>query len=229
MEDSTLVNASASGQEDIQMAWSNPRLALAAVGLLFITITLYVMNDHPEWKSAKAIKARLHGMFRSRPGRLPLSEFCEEEKNVLKGSPPAADYKDVLPPSTRDTLALVAQSLPEVQKSRLSGRESNQAEIKNNLMSFTADYKECGPSTYTPMGIALEEVEALGDFPDYASLSGVPLPEAYKDFDITKAIARPYRPFRWAYHQTMCRCFISCFPQLCNHLLSPVFSSLTPR
>ena len=48
------------------------------------------------------------------------------------------------------------------------------------------------------------EVRALGDFPDYAKLSGVPLPQPYPECNIERAIPRPYRPFRWAYHQTMC-------------------------
>lgn len=50
----------------------------------------------------------------------------------------------------------------------------------------------------------MEEIKALGDFPDYSKISGVLLPKAYKEFDIEKARPRPYRPFRWAYHQTMC-------------------------
>ncbi|KAA8903333.1 hypothetical protein FN846DRAFT_780086 [Sphaerosporella brunnea] len=47
------------------------------------------------------------------------------------------------------------------------------------------------------------EIAAFGRFPDYAKLSGVPLPKPYPEFDIHKALPRPYRPFRWAYHQTM--------------------------
>ncbi|EIW85389.1 hypothetical protein CONPUDRAFT_150201 [Coniophora puteana RWD-64-598 SS2] len=39
--------------------------------------------------------------------------------------------------------------------------------------------------------------------PDYAKLSGVPLPKPLPNFDYTKAKPRPYRPFRWEYHQTM--------------------------
>lgn len=53
-------------------------------------------------------------------------------------------------------------------------------------------------------------------FPDYFKLSGVPLPEPLEDFDVDKAKPRPYRPFRWPYHQTMgtsiqlsCVCSIS--------------------
>ncbi|KAF8242653.1 hypothetical protein K440DRAFT_106500 [Wilcoxina mikolae CBS 423.85] len=48
-----------------------------------------------------------------------------------------------------------------------------------------------------------QEIAIYGDFPDYATLSGVPLPKPYTEFDIVKALPRPYRPFRWAYHQTM--------------------------
>jgi hypothetical protein len=40
-------------------------------------------------------------------------------------------------------------------------------------------------------------------FPDYAALTGVPAPDPYVGFDIKRAIPRPYRPFRWKYHQTM--------------------------
>ncbi|KAG5642849.1 hypothetical protein DXG03_002026 [Asterophora parasitica] len=39
--------------------------------------------------------------------------------------------------------------------------------------------------------------------PDYFKLSGVPRPTPRWDFDIDKAKARPYRPFRWEYNQTM--------------------------
>lgn len=56
----------------------------------------------------------------------------------------------------------------------------------------------------TATGFTQEAIDKLGDFPDYASLSGVPLPSQYEGkFDISKARARPYRPLRWAYHQTM--------------------------
>ncbi|EWC44516.1 hypothetical protein DRE_06688 [Drechslerella stenobrocha 248] len=52
--------------------------------------------------------------------------------------------------------------------------------------------------TFTPA-----EIAALGRFPNYAALTGVPLPAAYSNFDISRAKPRPYRPFRWPYHQTM--------------------------
>jgi len=38
---------------------------------------------------------------------------------------------------------------------------------------------------------------------DYFKLSGVPPPTPLVDFELEKARPRPYRPFRWEYHQTM--------------------------
>jgi hypothetical protein len=42
------------------------------------------------------------------------------------------------------------------------------------------------------------------DLTDYFALTGVLPPKPLLDFDIDKALPRPYRPFRWKYHQTMC-------------------------
>ena len=195
------------------MALSNSILIFAVLGFLLIIITLLALNSDPKWRPTKGVKSSIHWLLRSRSSTLPLSESSEEKREVLKQMPHSTDYKDILPPSSREALPLAAKSLPEAQRINLSGREVNQAEFKKNVIPFTANYRECGPSTFTPMEVSLEEVEALGDFPDYASLSGFPLPEAYKEFDITKAIPRPYRPFRWAYHQTMCMSFGS-FPSL---------------
>lgn len=69
---------------------------------------------------------------------------------------------------------------------------------------MTANYRNSPGNLYTPTGFSVDEIKALGDFPDYATLSGVPLPNAYTEHDVDKAKPRPYRPFRWNYHQTMC-------------------------
>jgi len=124
--------------------------------------------------------------------------------------PSPVDYRDICPPSRREALSKVAESLPAGQQEKLQGREVDETAFRKGIIPFTADYRECGPSTYTPMEISIEEVKALGDFPDYAELSGVPLPEAYNEFIIDTAIPRPYRPMRWAYHQTMCMSDLAC-------------------
>lgn len=144
------------------------------------------------------------------------------EKKVPNNAPPSVDYKDSFPPSRREALADIAETLPASQRKKLIGHEVDPEIFANSLIQFTADYMECDGMKYTPTGFSVDEIKALGDFPDYAELSGVPLPEPYHDFDIDKAIPRPYRPFRWAYHQTMCMYY----PQS-NWLLCPnVYISL---
>lgn len=57
---------------------------------------------------------------------------------------------------------------------------------------------------YTATGFSTQEIRALGRFPDYSVLSGVPNPQPVSPrWDINKAIFRPFRPFRWNYHQHM--------------------------
>ena len=43
--------------------------------------------------------------------------------------------------------------------------------------------------------------------PNYSKLTGFPCPKPIHHFDIDSAKPRPYRPFRWGYHQTMCQSF----------------------
>ena len=126
------------------------------------------------------------------------------ERKITNDIPPPVDYKDIFPPSARENLAKAAESLPMSQRDKLKGSEIESTLFRKSLVPFTADFRECGPSAYTSTEVSIEEVQALGDFPNYAELSGVPLPEAYKEFKIETAIARPYRPVRWTYHQTMC-------------------------
>ncbi|KJR84142.1 uncharacterized protein SPSK_09114 [Sporothrix schenckii 1099-18] len=57
----------------------------------------------------------------------------------------------------------------------------------------------------SPTGIRLCELRRLvGSFPDYAVLSGVPHPQPCPaGFTLETARFRPFRPFRWRYHQHM--------------------------
>lgn len=52
---------------------------------------------------------------------------------------------------------------------------------------------------------------------DYSELTGVPHPKPLFDFDLATAKARPYRPFRWEYHQTMCTS--PPLPPLLSHIM----------
>ncbi|KAI4276639.1 MAG: hypothetical protein L6R38_005600 [Xanthoria sp. 2 TBL-2021] len=122
------------------------------------------------------------------------------DKKAPVNAPPPADYKDIFPPWRRESLTIARKDecLDAVS-------EIPEFLVKEGLIPFTADYRSCKSpaTTYTPMGISLSEVASLGDFTDYAELSGVPLPEPYQEFKIESALPRPYRPLRWGYHQTM--------------------------
>lgn len=137
-------------------------------------------------------------------------ELSSEEK---KPSPPllTIDYRDIFPPSCREALLKTAEKLPLARRQAIRAGQIDQAEFRKDVMSMSANYRECGLSSFTPTGISVEEINALQDFPDYAELSGVPLPKSYEEFKIEAALPRPYRPFRWVYHQTMCTSLLSHF------------------
>ncbi|KAL9608020.1 MAG: hypothetical protein Q9167_007124 [Letrouitia subvulpina] len=173
--------------------------------IIFLALLLFSLTKKRESPFLRALLSWLpfasRGRRTSSSGTPPRS--LSPEKKVPSNNPPPAEYKDILPPSARENLAQAAKTSPHAQKDRLVGGTVDEAEVRKGLIPFTADYRACSPSTYTPSGFSVEEIKALGDFPDYAELSGVPLPEHYKEFKIETALPRPYRPFRWAYHQTM--------------------------
>lgn len=92
---------------------------------------------------------------------------------------------------------------PQATSGNLVGLEAEKSITSDMMMPYEANYLEVDDSKHTPTGFSVAEIKALGDFPDYAELSGVPLPRPYPDFNIDKALPRPYRPLRWNYHQTM--------------------------
>lgn len=132
----------------------------------------------------------------STAGRPPRS--ISPDKEPVIGSASQVNYADVLPPQRRQALAALRESSAQ-------SKEIDEAEVRRSILPMTMDYRNCQEERYTPTGFSSEEVKMLGDFPDYATLSGVPLPQPYHEFVIDKALPRPYRPFRWTYHQTMCK------------------------
>ena len=177
-----------------------------AISLLFACISYVLVPKCRREAIAHQISSALPFLPRGRrtsTSKTP-PRSVSPERIVPSNGPPPVDYKSILPPSQRETLNEVAQSYSSPEKERLLGGEISEAELKKNIIPFTADFRDYGPSTYTPTGFSMEEIKALGDFPDYSVLSGVPPPEPYKEFKIDTATARPFRPFRWAYHQTMC-------------------------
>jgi hypothetical protein len=115
------------------------------------------------------------------------------------------DFINTFPPSRRCALSELNAS----EKSSVSiGPEPSTNFLVNDALPTTRSYNlENDAPKYTPTGFSTAEIKSMGDFPAYDILSGVPLPEPYQNYDPTKALPRPYRPFRWAYHQTMCKLY----------------------
>ncbi|PGH16777.1 hypothetical protein AJ80_05092 [Polytolypa hystricis UAMH7299] len=113
-------------------------------------------------------------------------------------------YRDSFPPLRRQFLTTVGASHISQKPAELRhDATANVEDVKEALLPMTCDYRADDQTAFTPTGFSLSEIQMLGDFPDYSTLSGVPLPRPYDGFDIDRALARPYRPFRWNYHQTM--------------------------
>jgi hypothetical protein len=127
--------------------------------------------------------------------RTPPRSFSPDKATARQTSP--SSYDKVLPPQRRHTLA-------DLRCPAAPTRDVHEDEVRRNILPMSADYMTSPSDKYTPMGFSVAEIKGLGDFPDYATLSGVPLPSPYPEFNIEKALPRPYRPFRWTYHQTMC-------------------------
>ncbi|KAM0440663.1 hypothetical protein ACHAQK_005637 [Fusarium lateritium] len=112
---------------------------------------------------------------------------------IKKAAP--ADYTKVYPPSQRHVLSEI---LPDFQADNV-----DLSVTPRPLLRLDESYRHAVPTSFNFTGFSVDEIRRLGNFPDYSKLSGVPLPEPLKNFDVNTAMPRPYRPFRWAYHQTM--------------------------
>ncbi|KAF1808806.1 hypothetical protein P152DRAFT_209949 [Eremomyces bilateralis CBS 781.70] len=114
-----------------------------------------------------------------------------------------SEYADTFPPSRRCAVSDLGPDCPLLKDRTLVEFISTCPGSRTSLAPMDLPFSQWSPNHYTCMEFSKEEIEALGGFPDYAALSGVPLPQPYHEFDIDTAMSRPYRPFRWSYHQTM--------------------------
>lgn len=138
-------------------------------------------------------------LFRCETISLPREWLQEKLSSAPQSLPPKPRPDDslahILPPSRRSFLpSHIDPHSPHISEST----------VLQSQIRMDADFKSCETTRYTPTSFSKQEIQQLGKFPNYATLSGIPLPSPFPDFDIDKALPRPYRPFRWNYHQTMC-------------------------
>lgn len=126
--------------------------------------------------------------------KIPVITGASDKKS--KEGSKSTPYKHILPPQRRQALGGLTKGKPQ---------PVDNDHILNNLVPMVMAYRSCQENLYTPTGISMKEIiRDLKDFPDYTALSGLSLPQPYHEFNINTALPRPYRPFRWPYHQTMC-------------------------
>ena len=190
------------------------------VGLILATLSIFYISLSKKQRDYLYERITLRRRRVSGSTTPPRSLTPDKKGGIT--TPVTTDYKEVFPPSRRGSLANVPIFSPE-QKKKLKVAPPSPAQIKSAILPLMTPLEDCMSPVYTPTEFSAEEIRALGDFPDYAELSGVPLPEPYHDFDITKAKARPYRPLRWPYHQTMCS--FSRLPSISYHITNPFATS----
>jgi hypothetical protein len=181
------------------------RLSLGAFVLLSSLVALVAGKRQRE-----AVLERLQFQRRRASGAsTPPRSFSPDKKttdNKASLSCTTPDYINTFPPSRRCVLPELAQTCSPVNAKALLATKPDYDICAKDMLPITRAYDlENGSPRYTPTGFSTAEIKAMGDFPAYDVLSGVPLPEPYENFDPAKALSRPYRPFRWAYHQTMCK------------------------
>lgn len=170
-------------------------LNLWRVGCILLAATgVYAVINRTFARSLFA-KVKLRGRKHS-TARTPPRSISPDKKVATSPTAPSS-YDNVLPPQRRHALA-------DLNCAAAPPRDVHEDVVRLNILPMSANYRTSPGDKYTPMGFSVADIKGLGDFPDYATLSGVPLPSPYPEFNIEKALPRPYRPFRWAYHQTMC-------------------------
>ncbi|KAI1615730.1 alpha-1,2-mannosyltransferase [Exophiala viscosa] len=133
----------------------------------------------------------------------PPRSLSPDKKDPSNAPPKSSEYVNTFPPLLRENLEQVAASLPDDQCEAMGDLSFDEANWSKSVLGWEEDFRKADPKKYVYTGMKVQEVRGLGDFPDYSTLSGVPMPEPYPEHDVDKALPRPYRPFRWAYHQTM--------------------------
>ena len=144
----------------------------------------------------------LRGRRSSNANTPPRSFSPEKEPN--NSQPRSSEYVSAFPPLTRENIPQAAAELTEDRRKILETSTFDENNWTKSVLGFEEDFRKADPERYIYTGYKVKEIRALGDFPNYSALCEIPLPEPYPEHDINKAVPRPYRPFRWAYHQTMC-------------------------
>jgi hypothetical protein len=191
-----------------------PDFWLLSLGAIFLLSSVAALTSSKARRDAVLERLHIHRRRNSGASTPPRSISPGKKTSATSSLPPPMDHLKTFPPSRRTVLSEIAeQASPEGREIFTRTEPSLDFLLKEPLpITQSYDFRNDDPK-YTPTGFSTAEIKAMGDFPAYDILSGVPLPKPYENFDPVKALPRPYRPFRWTYHQTMCE-----FPNSMSHL-----------
>lgn len=190
---------------------------LLGLGVLFLLSSCAVLAVNKRQRDAVLERLQFSRRRASGASTPPRSFSPSKRASIATSGNP--DYRTTYPQSRREVLPDLAKMLPSANAKILVQSEPSVDCILQNQLPMTESYAvESDEPRYTPTGFSTTEIKAMGDFPAYDVLTGTPLPQAYENFDPAKALPRPYRPFRWAYHQTMCKLFL-------HHQYSQLFTN----
>lgn len=114
------------------------------------------------------------------------------KKHTVSGKTPPHILQ--FPPSRRHVLASLIKS-----RKSFGDFEIPPETLKSKALPTISKADLDRDDQFTPTGFSTQEIRAIGRFPDYSILAGVRHPEPVSPtWDISKAIFRPYRPFRSA-------------------------------
>lgn len=152
-------------------------VSLGAFVLLFSLAILVVGKQQ-----RAAVLERLHIHRRRASGAsTPPRSFSPDKKTGGSQGPSlptsSTDFVNSFPPSRRSVLPELAKTAsPENAKVLLAKDPGAEILVKEALPTTRAyDLQNASPK-YTPTGFSTAEIKAMGDFPAYDVLSGVPLP-----------------------------------------------------
>jgi len=181
-----------------------PNRWLLGLGAICLVTSLAVLAFSKRHRDSVLHKLHFHKHRRFSGASTPPRSLSISKESA--GSCTTPDYITAFPASRRCVLPDLANKAVDVNTKISTGTEPSPEFLVKNILPTTRSYSlDNDVPKYTPTGFSTAEIKAIGDFPAYDILSGVPLPEPYENFNPATALPRPYRPFRWAYHQTMCK------------------------
>jgi len=151
-----------------------------SLGVFFLLSSLAILVVGKQQRAAVLDKLYIRRRRASGASTPPRSFSPDKKTGGTQGSSlptSSTDFVNAFPPSRRLVLPELAKTTsPENAKILLATNPDAETLVKEALPTTRAyDLQNASPK-YTPTGFSTAEIKAMGDFPAYDVLSGVPLP-----------------------------------------------------